>query len=919
MEIKKRLIMPGSAEVNAVLLNDEGEEYPVFLESLHNTIIFPLLLESGYKLTSLPYGFVKNGVAFDSLPTEQYSCDDIMLERMYNSIGAKLPYDELKAKMDVQEVQGRPIPPTNYTIHTREELLHYLDMTSKASLEEDFLPLNYFVAPEARFNVKEFQSLEYRHYAQLIDNRRVMSVNKFRRLVEWLKNFGLPANYTVQDILDTYFAWGFDGVDFTVINLRRENRSTMLHPNRNINAPVIRKTHGLIDKMGNMLTPQNERDVVWKLPSNDPAYISDITADLPGFNDTKVVEYHCSDRQDVTILEGTQFNITYSADTLIMLQRTYTPLRVESPVELGSYIDTKLALPNNEEALYEYCLMMALASMLYDMRKPRVRVSSYDALRINGCNPKTALDYIITQFDLSKDSRNMTEDDVPRIYDSDLNAYLNGTCNDENVKSFLQDVINGMFNIDNIAKAKEIEAMVSTQSVFKEIYAIHNVLGIPLKEIYDKFRSITSDMQVLTFSNGQSQHTMDVSQLRFTINGYIHDVQTYDMDKAKDCTFFTYVTLVARETGADDCRRHVGVEFYMVDKNKKAVKEILEELGTMYENKVYSTIADVNKQVKAMQRKDMFVLNRYFEVALKGTITWPDYLGGGSQPAMPSQQAIAASHMVTKIESTTTLCLFSTNSLNASSLSFNGYCVNAYITPEYVIPRGKSPIKEVAFNTAWFDWEHENPGVFAQLVQLGVLPAGFKSWSFRYPTQQFLERDVTDFENINSLDYYFTNAQREVNSFPVDMEFVSATHPVEYMYPGIYEDEEVELKPLPAPRTGAPIVRLGVTRDITVDDYRDILYPSVIEEADQYIVPFHGFTAEAFILVPDVYKRLPKDTGYQLTVSPASGTVYVVDTQQIINFRRITELDMNKYPITHLYGRMYLLRASNGRIWEVRI
>ena len=64
MEIKKRLIMPGSAEVNAVLLNDEGEEYPVFLESLHNTIIFPLLLESGYKLTSLPYGFVKNGVTY---------------------------------------------------------------------------------------------------------------------------------------------------------------------------------------------------------------------------------------------------------------------------------------------------------------------------------------------------------------------------------------------------------------------------------------------------------------------------------------------------------------------------------------------------------------------------------------------------------------------------------------------------------------------------------------------------------------------------------------------------------------------------------------------------------------------------------------------------------------------------------------
>ena len=33
MEIKKRLRVNGNPEINAVLLNDEGEEYPVFLES----------------------------------------------------------------------------------------------------------------------------------------------------------------------------------------------------------------------------------------------------------------------------------------------------------------------------------------------------------------------------------------------------------------------------------------------------------------------------------------------------------------------------------------------------------------------------------------------------------------------------------------------------------------------------------------------------------------------------------------------------------------------------------------------------------------------------------------------------------------------------------------------------------------------
>ena len=53
MLLKKRLIVDGGAEPTAVLINDEGEEYPVFLESLHNTVILPELMKSGYTLTSL--------------------------------------------------------------------------------------------------------------------------------------------------------------------------------------------------------------------------------------------------------------------------------------------------------------------------------------------------------------------------------------------------------------------------------------------------------------------------------------------------------------------------------------------------------------------------------------------------------------------------------------------------------------------------------------------------------------------------------------------------------------------------------------------------------------------------------------------------------------------------------------------------
>ena len=43
-----------------------------------------------------------------------------------------------------------------------------------------------------------------------------------------------------------------------------------------------------------------------------------------GVNDTRVIEYKCNATQDVTVLEGPQFNIQYSTDTVVMQMHTFT-------------------------------------------------------------------------------------------------------------------------------------------------------------------------------------------------------------------------------------------------------------------------------------------------------------------------------------------------------------------------------------------------------------------------------------------------------------------------------------------------------------------------------------------------------------------------------------------------------------------
>ena len=102
MEIKSRLRVLNANEVNAVMLQDGNEIYPVFLKSLTNTIIFPELINSGYKLDSLPYGFVKDGTRLSDLPVENYQLSEAEEEAMYNSIGVPVDNDELKKHIDTE-------------------------------------------------------------------------------------------------------------------------------------------------------------------------------------------------------------------------------------------------------------------------------------------------------------------------------------------------------------------------------------------------------------------------------------------------------------------------------------------------------------------------------------------------------------------------------------------------------------------------------------------------------------------------------------------------------------------------------------------------------------------------------------------------------------------------------------------------
>lgn len=911
MQVTKLLRINGSREPNAVLLLDQTEEYPVFLESLHNAVYFNELLNSGYKFTAMPYGFVKDGRSIMSLPVEDITVSGSKEEEMYNFIGAPLPFDELKAKIDTSAVVSRDTPSTHYTITTREEFIDYLNGIAEVELDDDFQPLNYFVAPEARFSVDEYRDEKFDKYVSIINSRRTMSIKKFQKLFKWLQNFGMSERADSIDVIEAYFAWGLDGLDFPIIGSHREQKEAELTAG-NAAIPCYKRTYGLLDNQGSILVSEEDKAIRWELPSNDPTYMQDMTRGLaPG--DTIVSEFRCRVKQNVIVLEGPQYDARISKDRLVLLRVQYPTLRILSPVTL-EHIPIDIALPHNKHLLNERFYIEALAKMLYDKRKCTYDVSSFKALTTCGAGYYDALNYIATQDEMDKTS---PDGEGFIVMDYDVKAFVEGDKVADNISDYLHGILDGVHNVDKTAAAKEAEGHVNLQTVYNELSVLHNVMGIPLNELYERINSITDEDKVLVFSNRGMNHTLHVSPMRMSLNGYLSDVQSYDLQCAERCCVFNYITNVAREVGINECDRHVGIEFLMVIR-KEPVNNILKEIESFYVSKVEDTITDVNEKAQLMGLRHLFKLSRFFEIALKGTCTLPSKLGGQKLQVSAGQQSALGRFIERRIETITCYTMYTMGGSTERDMGLDMYCVNAYVTPERVIPRKGYTIHEAAFYALWNDYSMTNPDVHAQLVSLGVIPNGFQAWSYRYSAEQFASRDLFDLDDETTLLHYNEVATNEQNTYPADVEFHSVTHPVEYLNPGIFNEEKQPAK-LDIPRQGSPVVRLGYARELTLDDMKQYLYPEEIDTyREQYLDKFEGFAAEGFYLCDDIMSRLPSKSTSSITVSTDGEHVYLPNQDMVTDFRNIVNY-MSEYGIVNVYGRIYLFIASDGVLWEARI
>lgn len=126
-----------------------------------------------------------------------------------------------KRTIEIKEVE---LKQPNITIHTREELLTYLQNTAKLSKLEvqDVRPLNSFVAREALFTIEELNSDgAIKRLYELICKRRVLySMTSYKKLISFLQEEGvLKDEYTLIDVVKAYLSWGVCGINAKITDI----------------------------------------------------------------------------------------------------------------------------------------------------------------------------------------------------------------------------------------------------------------------------------------------------------------------------------------------------------------------------------------------------------------------------------------------------------------------------------------------------------------------------------------------------------------------------------------------------------------------------------------------------------------------------------------------------------------------------
>ena len=918
----------------AYVIEDGELKYPVFTESLHAKRLFDQLIASGYKLCALPFDFKKDGVSILSLPEIDYTITDDAEQDMFDMNDMdRYSADELRQRVSVEDVNYIEELPGNYSITTREQFISYLRDCQVSIGDEDFLPINYFVHPQARFTVEEWLSGEYKEYFNIMEVRRSMSYNKFCKLRDWLTAIGMEENGDATDILETYCMWGIDGINARFISKNRKTKLVyddfIMQSGLGADAyEITRVEHALVDRYGGVFPPEDVPagydgwKVAYSRGTQSSAFRSKISQLKEG--EYGIVNVNTKSEEEVIVYSTLKDTIEVSPFILRCGKHTNRMFSIKTIDSTHAVVAPYWWSAKYHQRVLDVCQLRALAVELINRRKFVGDVSSFKLLTDIGCDVKGALSYIVGATANSNKSEENAEEALPT--DADIDLFVSGDEDEGSTPQLdmLRDIVNGEVNTGAIAEGALMDARQSAEEVFKYMYCAHFCkTRIPIQQISDLVRGdIDNNVVENTDTYGYKNAVLPLktndgfvvnvpcNEIRGKIDGYRSDMNSIKVKQAEQCCGFLKVTQIASEYGTDQ-PRHVAFEAKTVNlyaDGSKASK-YLNELMEIFETQLQENVP-LSQQATLRLYKRATCMAEYFRVADTGMMQFTKQMGG-QQVAVPFETALGiATTIKTKITSTAVYC--------AKMVDEDGllthYCVNADITPWKIYPRASVAIPCASLPALWYDWASLGmPNIMQTLTQEGYAYMGFVPWTRRYMQERYFA-NLEGLPKIADLVRYVKYCDDYRNATKNTEEFEHAPH-IESLFYGMYPDETVRVDAGAALRQPGelPPVKISTGCIVTKDPNHGKV--ELKHAAQERVKRFTGFSAEDFDMLGDPTKvKLPTLTDKYITYD---GESISTDDSDNLPVYVISQLVGMGYPVINLYQRKYIFRDMLGVLWEV--
>ncbi len=649
MDIVKLYTNPNGT-LKAAHIEDGGESYPVLIEALGNTVIFPELIKGGWQLTALPMKLMKNGMPLESLPKAEWTpaLEAQYGQDMYDMLGTPLTQEELRKYLykgsTVTAFETMP----SYKYNTRKEFLDYLDSIRTGVPDEDYLPLNCLVAPNARFTIEEVCAPENRSLVAAITSRRNFSYVRYTRLVAFLKKHGLPEKFDGRDFLQVYHKWGVDGVQFAMVGApvletvhiveggySKEEGYTevaLLPATEQVYVLLLKTANGysVVTPFGvkqnelynaNQIKPYNaftdaeeRRQHIFELDSLESARASNLKVGEAMAlrrhirRPTYRLELTVANNMSVDVVKVTfgriKFGEAFATNGFAFSTSANTPMSI-------SHI-------GDPEAAKESAFTMAIAKEIVQRRKKKSNRTLVSALAENGFSTLSSLSYALTANNMGVPGSPSKPDEegisIPAMGPQTLIEYVRAQANPEEAQEILENLplldtyemewadarqsaidtldgfMNGTSGDPDLLQAIAAEDR-ETPDVYYEVFrAITTCTSLTVRDIYEQVKQWVPGKPVV-INTGEFYVTANGSLMRGVETAYNRLKSVLRLNQAKKALFYVWVDGAIKALGDPDGDKHSGFFATVLDMRKQKCQEVREVFANYYVDRVLEVLA----------------------------------------------------------------------------------------------------------------------------------------------------------------------------------------------------------------------------------------------------------------------------------------------------------------------------------------